>query len=210
MQLQCLSRVVNNQSIECYAADTMEQLKLEQFGKDVLFQQIDSWYEIESVFQDKVFDMIIYMDDIMKLRNPEKFLSAVYKRLSINGKFFFQVDNSGCLLALNYILMTQRDSPRDAVRLRKNNTAATNDVVALLNNVGLSVDMIENTFYHETFTYADMESINNYRELFKGSDITDFEQNIRSPGINIIARKPGKVDTHHTLEQLLYMKKRTD
>jgi SAM-dependent methyltransferase len=208
MQLQSLNRVMNNHNTIYYAADTMEELKLDQFGEDVCFQQLDSWYDVETVFEAEVFDAIIYLDDIMKLRNPAKFLSAIYSRLCTNGKLYFLLENSGCLLALNYIIMSRRESPRDAVRLRKNSTASLNDVISMLYSTGFSVDAIEDVFYNETFTYANLDTINNYRGLFKGGDTTNFERIIRTPVHNIIARKPGEVDTTNTLEQLLYSKMR--
>ena len=207
MQLQWLNMVMNTQNTKYYAADTMEQLKLEQYGKDVKFQQMDNWYEMETIFEGEVFDVVIYTDDTMKLRNPARFLSAIYSRLSINGKLYFLSENSGCLLALNYILMSQRNSPRDSVRVRKNSAASLNELIDLLTVTGFSIDSIEDIFYNETFTYANLSTIDNYRELYRGDDMTNFERNIRIPVRNIVARKPGNVNISNTLEQLLYAKK---
>ena len=207
MQLQWLNKVMNNQNTKYYAADTMEQLKLEQYGKNVKFQQMDNWYDVETVFEGEVFDAVIYTDDIMKLRKPARFLSAIYGRLSINGKLYFLSENSGCLLAMNYILMSQRDSPRDSARVRKNSAAPLNEIIDLLTLAGFSIDSIEDIFYNETFTYANLSTIDNYRELYRGDDMTNFERNIRIPVRNIVARKPGNVNISNTLEQLLYAKK---
>jgi len=210
LQLQKINEAMGNNNVEYYAADVMEQLKLEQYGRNVKFQQIDNWYEVETVFSSQIFDAVIYLDDIMKLRKPDRFLSAVYNRLSVNGKFYFQSDNSGCFLALNYILMSRRKSPRDSVRIRKNSIASINEVAELLGNVGFSIDVVEESFYNETFTYADLNTISNYRKLFDGEDFAVFERNIRVPIRNITARKPGKINIDNTLEQLLYRKKGND
>lgn len=212
MQMKHLSAFNNSedqQIIQYYAADTMEYLKLEQYGKDVLFQQIDNWYEVEDVFQGETFDYIIYLDDIMRLRKPDKFLSALYNRLNINGKLVFIRENTGCLLALNYILMSRRQSARDKVRIRKHSIVPLNEVLSLLSGAGFSINSIEDSFYNETFTYANMNTIENYRSLYKGKDTMNFEYSIRMPLQVIVARRSGNVDIDNTLEQLIYKKKGT-
>ena len=207
MQLQCLNKAMGNKNTEYYAADTMEFLGLEQYGDNVRFCRINNWYEIATVFDREKFDAIVYTDDIMKLRNPEKFLTAIYSRLNVNGKLYFQSDNTGCLLAMNYILMSHRTSPRDGVRIRKNSTMSINSLISLLTRVGFVISTVEDVFYNETFTYANLDTIENYRDLYKGSDPTDFERNIKIHLRNITVRKPGNINTANTLEQLLYMKK---
>ena len=207
MRLQNLSKVIDSKNIRYFAADTMEQLKLEQYGENVAFEQMGSWYDVDLIFESEVFDAVIYQDDVMKLRNPAKFLSALHKRLSTNGRLYLVSENLGCLLAMNYILMSQRESPRDSVRVRKNSIASMNELVALLNETGFSIESIEDVFYNETFTYANLDTIDNYRCLVKSSEIADFERNIRIPLRNIIARKKSRVNVENTLEQLLYKKK---
>jgi len=209
MQLQSVNKTLNIQNIEYFAADTMEQLKFEQFDKSVRFQEMDNWYEVQSIFEGVEFDAVIYSDDIMKLRHPKKFLSAVLSRLKTNGKLHFLSEPPGNLLTLNNVLLSRRTTPRDAVRIRKINTSSVNELVALLYSVGFSADSVEEVYYNESYTFANMETIASYRELFKGEDMAEFERNIRIRYLNITARKPGIVDTENTLEQLLYAKKET-
>lgn len=206
LQLQAITCMMNNGNAKFFAADTMEFLTLEQYGENVPYEQMESWYDVEKVYEGEVFDVVIYLDDIARLRNPAKFLSAVYERLSINGKLYFQADNSGCLLALNYILMSLRSSQRDEVRIRKTNAMSINELIELIGSVGFSVDAIEDVFYNETFTFANLDTTENYRRLCKES-MANFKRNMLVPVRNIIVRKPGDVNIENTLEQLLYEKK---
>ena len=207
MQLQSIGRAIDNKNVKYYAADNMEFLKLEQYGDDVSFQQMNSMYDVATIFEGEKFDAIVYVNDIMELRNPVKFLEAVYSRLSINGKFYFQSVNTGSLLKLNYLVMSHRHSPRDEARIRKNSVSSTNELINMLHSVGFSVDSIEDNFYNEAFMTANIDIIDNYRKLYTGADMTNFERNIRVPNRNIIARKPGKVSLSDTLEHLLFNKK---
>ena len=204
MQLQSLNKTFANNNTTYYAADTMEQLKLEQFDDSVNYQEIDSWYDVGSIFPDVMFDAVIFLDDVMKLRRPESFLKAVYERICINGKLHCIAENPGCLLMLNNYLMSHRKSARDAVRVMKCSTSSVVDLISLLTSAGFSVDSVEDNYYDEVYTYANMDSIDNYRRLLLIENLPDFERNIRIQSRNIVARKPSSVNTNDTLEELLY------
>ena len=208
MQLQYLNKAFKNKNTAYFAADTMEHLKLEQYGENVRFQQMDNWYDVATIFKGEVFDAIIHLNDIMKLRNPKLFLSAIYNRLATNGRLYSISENSGCLLSLNYILMSQRDSPRDAARIRKNSASSKDELLRLLASSGFRIDLSEDVYYNEIFTYANLNTIDNYRVLYKTHAMLGVEQNIRIPFSHIIARKPNEININSTLEQILY--KRND
>jgi len=211
MQLKSINKAMGIDHVEIYAADTMEFLKLEQQDEEVNFQKMDNWYELSDIFEGELFDAIVYLRGTMELRHPDKFFKAVYSRLNVNGKLFIREENTGNLLALNYILMAQRESPRDSVRIRKNDIKSFGETISLLTDAGFYIDAIEDVFYHENFTFGKLESVENYRKLYKKNhgnyDMAAFERNMLTPFKNIVARKPSVIDTENTLEQLLYTRK---
>jgi len=206
MQLKSINNVMGN-NVQYYAADTMQNVDFKQLDDDVSFEKLDSWYDISTVFEGESFDAIIWIDDIARLRNPGKFLECVCSRLNLNGKLYLQTENIGCLLILNYSIFTKRNSPRDAVRLRKNNILSINETIALIKKAGFTIDMVEEIYFHENYTYVELETIGNYRRLLKGKSDDDYERNMLMPARTIVARKPGIIDTKNTLEAVLYARK---
>lgn len=204
LQLQRINRIIGHENTGYYAVDTMEKLSLEQYGEEVHFRQIASWYDVESVFPEKRFDVAVYMDDIMKMRNPKRFLSSVFSRLNTNGSFYFIAENSGSLLAMEYIFMSKRKSPRDAVRLRKNSAYSIDMLIKVLNEVGFVLGAQESSYYNETFTYGRLENTAYYRDLAADKDVDALTQNINVPFRLIVARKPGGVDIDNTLDNILF------
>ncbi len=208
LQAKAINNIYKSFDKRYFATDTYEFLKLEQFGEDIAFEPIESWYDIDKVFEGEQFDAIIYQEDILKLRNPRRFLANVFKRLRTNGRLFFISENSGSLLAMNYILMSKRTSPRDEIRVRKNCVTHFDELLHMVLESGFTLDKVEDYYYNETFTYANLDTIENYRHLLSQEDVNSFERNIRVPGRNICIRKPITVNTQNTLEELLYKRKR--
>ena len=204
LQLQSLNKILENTNTEYYAADTMEYLKLEQFGEGVQFQQISNWYELEDVFNKVSFDVIVLMDEtVAQLRHPDRFLKAVCKRLSVNGRFYFFSRNPVNLKDLNSAFFSRAGSPRDLCRIRKISIFSENKETALLEQAGFVIDAVESVNYNEAFAFTNLDAIEYYRKLYSEDDWDKAKRNINTQFRIVTARKPSRVDTEKTLEQVI-------
>jgi GT2 family glycosyltransferase len=209
LQIQRICKIMGQTNAGYYAADTMEKLPLEQFGENVSFEAIDSWYDVDRIFDGKRFDTVIYLEDVMKLRNPKRFLAAVFNRLNTNGNFHFISENSGSLMAMEYIFTARRKSPRDSARLRKNSAYAPADLFKLLSEVGFEPRSAENNYYNEAYAYGRLSNAADYSALIRDEDMTAFHSGIKTPFRAISVRKPGTVDIENALGKILFGKKQS-
>ena len=202
-----LHKKTGNTQSSYYAADTMEKLSAEQISTQAQFAKLNSWYELESVFPGVKFDIIIFMENILHLRRPERFLKAVNERLTVNGRLFFELKNTGYLHILNYIIMERRSSPRDACRLRKILMPGLDEIVQLVHASGMVINDINKVYLHELFNYTNISTIENYRTLVEPEAMAKFENNIRHNLSIVCARKGTIVNTEKSMEQLLLKEK---
>jgi SAM-dependent methyltransferase len=136
---------------ELYATDTCEKFAMENINKKIKFEKIDSWYDIDKAFGDITFDIIIMEDDLQTIRNIDKFLEAVKKKLSHNGQFVCTWGNPINIQTLRYFYMSGRNSMRDACRLIKKSFAPTKDLENALAKAGLFMESSFQGYNREDF-----------------------------------------------------------
>jgi SAM-dependent methyltransferase len=133
-------RVLGLNSLEIYAADTQERLKMDNTSKDMKYERIDSWYDIGQVFGSETFDMIIFGDAIQTIRNAKKFLEKAKQKLSHNGQLVCAWRNPVNIQILRYFLLSGRRSQRDACRLIKKSLGFVDELLKMVAGAGLFVE----------------------------------------------------------------------
>ena len=209
MQLQHLNEIVGNKNVRYFAAGAIEQPILDKLNKSVQYKLLDSWYDVEAVFDGEVFDSVIYLESITDLRNPLKLLKSLYNRLCTNGKLYLMLENAGNLRTVNNSIMSRSISLRDAVRLKKASLMTLGDMLKLLGEAGYSVETVESIFYDEVYTYTRLSTLEKYRNLVEkiNADEADrAEQSLKTQAYNIVARKPDVLNKEDTLEKSLFSK----